>query len=144
MENAGRLKLVLDIRAGDFYSDPQRISILFQNLISNAIKYQRTELEEGSGYVKISAIEQTNPQGTGCLITVEDNGKGIRAEYLQKIFDMFFRASEESYGSGLGLYITRQVIDKLGGWVKVESVFGEGTTFRIFLPSLPPKEEEEA
>jgi len=49
---------------------------------------------------------------------------------------MFFRASEDSYGSGLGLYITRQVVEKLHGKITVESVFNEGTTFHVVLPHL--------
>ena len=65
-----------------------------------------------------------------------DNGKGISKEYLDKIFEMFFRASEDSYGSGLGLYITRQVVEKLHGKISVESVFNEGTTFHVVLPHL--------
>jgi signal transduction histidine kinase len=47
---------------------------------------------------------------------------------------MFFRASEDSYGSGLGLYITKQVVEKLNGQIEVDSVFNEGSSFKIFLP----------
>ena len=70
-------------------------------------------------------------------ITVTDNGMGIETEYLPKIFDMFFRASANSYGSGLGLYITKQAVEKLMGTLHVESKVNAVTTFTITLPNLP-------
>ena len=90
------------------------MAILFQNLISNAIKYQRPYIDS---FVKIRIIVNES----GAAIEVSDNGKGISSEYLNKIFEMFFRASEDSYGSGLGLYITKQVVEKLQGKIEVES-----------------------
>jgi signal transduction histidine kinase len=132
MERADRVdaRVNIDIE-GQFYSDPQRLSIVFQNLISNAIKYQRSDVES---YVHIT-IKGTTTEG---VIVVEDNGKGIHEEYLSKIFDMFFRASEESYGSGLGLYITRQVVEKLNGKISVDSTINQGTRFEIRLPNHEP------
>ena len=67
-------------------------------------------------------------------LIIEDNGEGIREEFQDKIFNMFYRASEKSKGSGLGLYIAKEMIDKLGGSIKVNSVYGEGTQFIIELP----------
>jgi PAS domain S-box-containing protein len=131
MEKADRVKPIFEIEtAGPFYSDPQRIAIIFQNLVSNAIKYQRGDVES---FVRV-AIETDEKGGK---IIIEDNGKGIHQEYLSRIFEMFFRASEDSYGSGLGLYITAQVIEKLGGTIQVSSVYGEGTRFVITLPNAP-------
>jgi PAS domain S-box-containing protein len=128
MENADKVDLQIEIDEKlPFRSDPGRIAILFQNLISNSIKYQRTGV---NSFVRISV--QTLPEGA--RIEVIDNGKGIQSEYLSRIFDMFFRASEDSYGSGLGLYITRQVVEKLSGKIEVESKLNEGSTFRIQLP----------
>lgn len=130
MENADRVRSIIEIDDSvSFLSDLGRMTILFQNLISNAIKYQRPGADS---FVRIAIT--TNE--TGARITVADNGKGISKEYLDKIFEMFFRASEDSYGSGLGLYITRQVVEKLHGKITVESVFNEGTTFHVFLPHL--------
>lgn len=130
MENADRVKAIIEIdNQVPFLSDYGRMSILFQNLISNAIKYQRTNADS---FVKI----QIRTDETGARIDISDNGKGIASEYLNRIFEMFFRASEDSYGSGLGLYITKQVVEKLGGKIKVESVFNEGTNFSMFLPHL--------
>jgi signal transduction histidine kinase len=65
---------------------------------------------------------------------VEDNGVGIKPDHHEKIFDMFYRASENSKGSGLGLYIAREAVKKLGGQITVESELGKGTRFRIILP----------
>jgi signal transduction histidine kinase len=137
MENADRVKSIIKIESEiPFYSDQGRMVILFQNLISNAIKYQR---RIDDSYVRVEIVTQTD----GVHIEVSDNGKGIIAEYLDRIFEMFFRASEDSYGSGLGLYITRQVVEKLSGKIEVESVFNEGTTFKVFLPHLTRTVEDE-
>jgi PAS domain S-box-containing protein len=131
MDNAERIKSYININEEEeFFSDPTRISIVMQNLISNAIKYQNTRIEDS--YVKITiAVSKKLAE-----ISVEDNGKGIREEYIDKIFNMFFRASQESYGSGLGLYIARQVVEKLGGNISVTSKLGSGSRFVIKLPNL--------
>ncbi|MBO9699374.1 MAG: PAS domain S-box protein [Sporocytophaga sp.] len=113
-----------------FYSDSRRIAIIFQNLLSNAIKYQNHKSVKP--FVELSVT--TFPDRAEISIT--DNGRGIREEYLNKVFNMFFRASQDSYGSGLGLYITKQVVEKLNGKIEVFSQFGKGTTFRLNLPNL--------
>jgi signal transduction histidine kinase len=64
-----------------------------------------------------------------------DNGIGIKKEYVKKVFDMFYRATEKSQGSGLGMYIVKQAVDKLKGSIKVKSTFGKGTTIKITLPN---------
>ena len=68
-------------------------------------------------------------------ITFADNGIGIEKDNLPKIFDMFYRATEQSNGSGIGLYIVKNTIEKLGGSIAVESEVGTGTTFTIILPN---------
>jgi signal transduction histidine kinase len=70
-------------------------------------------------------------------ITVEDNGRGIPAESMDKIFDMFYRATEDSKGSGLGLYIVKETVQKMGGKIHVKSALGAGTTFVLELPLKP-------
>jgi len=135
MENAEKVQSIIEITCSEPYlSDPGRMAILFQNLISNAIKYQRPYIDS---YVKI----KIDVNELGAAFEVSDNGKGISQEYLGKIFEMFFRASEDSYGSGLGLYITKQVVEKLQGKIEVHSVFNEGTSFKIWLPHMVKKEE---
>jgi len=67
---------------------------------------------------------------------VSDNGEGIGGEFLPKIFDMFFRATKKSNGSGIGLYIVNEIVQKMKGSVEVESVKGEGSKFIVTLPDL--------
>ena len=132
MENASQVEVRVNITQDcDFFSDSSRISIILHNLLSNSVKYQR--IASGDSFVTAN-IHVTAQNAT---ITVTDNGMGIEAEYLPKIFDMFFRASANSYGSGLGLYITKQAVEKLMGTLHVESKVNAGTTFTITLPNLP-------
>jgi PAS domain S-box-containing protein len=131
MDNADTIDLKIKIREkSEFYSDPTRFSIIIQNMISNCIKYQNPRAEKSWASIDIRSEKDK------VVIGVSDNGKGIKEEYLKKIFDMFFRASQDSYGSGLGLYITRQVVEKLAGTIEVKSEIGEGTEFTITLPNL--------
>ncbi len=117
----------ITISVNEFYSDPWRIAEIFRNLISNAIKYRK--LDNPETFITIS-IES---DGAHCSIAFQDNGIGIDKTSLEKIFEMFYRASDQSEGSGLGLYIVKNAVDKLGGKVKVESELGKGTTFKITL-----------
>lgn len=131
MENASRLEVTMDIvQEADFYSDPVRLAIIFNNLLSNAIKYQDLSKPVSKLHIEIRANEQI----ANCRFS--DNGLGIDAEHQEKVFDLFFRASVKASGSGLGLYITHNAIQKLGGSIFVESVYGEGTSFVVDLPSL--------
>jgi signal transduction histidine kinase len=70
----------------------------------------------------------------GAHITVSDNGLGISEEVIPRIFDIYYRASAQSTGSGIGLYIVREVITLLSGKIEVSSIDGTGTTFRLFIP----------
>jgi signal transduction histidine kinase len=79
----------------------------------------------------------------GVEVEIKDNGKGIPAESIDRIFDMFYRASEDSNGSGLGLYIVKETVEKLKGDIKLKSVFGEGTTINISLPSQPVNQADD-
>jgi PAS domain S-box-containing protein len=132
MEHADRVSLRVSVEGAceGFYSDPQRISTVFQNLMSNSVKYQRLHIDDAFIEFRIHCT------GQEAQIVCTDNGKGIESAYLDKIFDMFFRASADSYGSGLGLYITRQVVKKLNGTIRVQSEPGRGTEFVITLPNL--------
>jgi len=69
------------------------------------------------------------------LFSIKDNGIGISAENQSKIFDMFYRVSSSSVGSGLGLYIVKETIDKLNGQIEIESELSKGTTFNIHIPN---------
>jgi signal transduction histidine kinase len=99
------------------------------NVISNAIKYQK-KFESHQPFVEIRSFEDSQ----SLIIEVADNGEGIKAEYQDKLFNMFYRGTMSSSGSGLGLYIAKEALQKLGGSIKVESTWGEGSVFRIQLP----------
>ncbi|MEO1051520.1 MAG: PAS domain-containing sensor histidine kinase [Bacteroidota bacterium] len=106
-------------------TDPSRLKIILNNLISNAIKY-RDKYKKPS-IVAISFVEN----GKAPQIIIEDNGQGIEEGVQSKIFDMFFRASENSKGSGLGLYIVKEMIEKIKGDISLESKLGEGSKFTV-------------
>lgn len=122
-----RIQVELNINGNDIITDKSRLKIVINNLISNAIKYQKPGVK---GLIKVDVIE-SNDHFT---IKVQDNGEGIKEEKLENIFDMFYRASESSTGSGLGLYIVKEMIEKIEGTIDVKSVYGEGTLFTITLP----------
>jgi signal transduction histidine kinase len=71
-----------------------------------------------------------------CEINVEDNGVGISSDRKDKVFDMFYQASEKSVGSGLGLYIAKECVTKLGGEITVSTTLGEGSTFTVTIPQF--------
>jgi signal transduction histidine kinase len=77
---------------------------------------------------------KVSPNNQGIVIDISDNGQGIKKEYQGKIFDMFYRASETNSGSGLGLYIVKETIEKLGGQIQVTSQWNSGTTFTVHIP----------
>jgi signal transduction histidine kinase len=113
-----------------FYADKKRLRIILTNLIANAIKHHIPESRE-KPFVDI-LIKQ---DGNEVKITISDNGPGIKAIYLKDIFKMFFRATNRSAGSGLGLYIVQETVNKLAGEVSVQSQEGEGTHFVVKIPS---------
>jgi len=111
-------------------SDRTRVKVIFNNLITNGIKY--ADKNKTVGFIKI----ESHRKGSNTFVKVSDNGIGVRAEYLDKIFNMYFRATEISKGSGLGLFIVKETINKIGGKVSVESTIGLGSTFEITIPEM--------
>ncbi len=112
-------------------TDFSLIDLIFENLLSNAIKYT----PEG-GKVELSAA--VCPDGKQVVVAVSDTGIGIPKSESRHIFQSFFRASNavksQEMGSGLGLMLTRQLVQKLGGKLTFESEEGKGTTFNVALP----------
>ena len=131
LPSASEVETIINIEPYvNFYSDPKRLRILFNNLISNAFRYH--DSSKDSPFIKVQVgFAQKHTE-----IIVSDNGKGIHPEHVDKVFDMFFRATEDSQGSGLGLYIVKETVDKLQGTIHVESVAREGTTFTVRIPNL--------
>lgn len=110
------------------HTDTMRLKIVLSNLIDNSLKYRDDNKEKP--FIRIEAVERDDVK----LIIVKDNGLGIDQIYLDKIFHMFFRASENSKGSGLGLYIVKETLNKINGSIQVESSLGTGTTFMVRIP----------
>jgi signal transduction histidine kinase len=109
-------------------SDINRLRTVLLNLVTNALRYH--DNRKSDKYIRL----WYQPSGKGFHIKVQDNGQGIDPVYHQRIFDMFFRASESSSGSGLGLYIVKETITKLSGSIQLESAPGIGSTFIVKLP----------
>ncbi|MDB5274015.1 MAG: atoS [Chitinophagaceae bacterium] len=112
-----------------FYSDALRLKTLFNNLISNSILYHN--IDQANPYIFI----QVKDLQSHVEITVKDNGRGIDAKFHSKIFDMFYRASEDSMGTGLGLYIVKGIIEKLNGTITLQSYPHKGSEFVITIPN---------
>ncbi len=108
-------------------TDRLRVRIVLSNLLSNAIKY--SDPNGKKAFVEIGVDLKENK----AILYIRDNGIGISSNWLPKIFDMFTRATERSSGSGLGLFITKETVEKIGGALSVESTPGEGSTFFIQL-----------
>lgn len=112
----------------EFYSEWTLLNAIMQNLIENAIKYSTGD----SPYVEIRVFEQNDH----LVLEVEDNGQGIPHHHHAKIFEMFFRATNNASGSGLGLYILKRSVDRLKGTIELKSQVKEGSTFTVRLPQL--------
>ncbi|HMI05616.1 MAG TPA: hybrid sensor histidine kinase/response regulator [Pedobacter sp.] len=112
----------------DFYGDAFRIEVILGNLISNAIKYQK----EGEGDKKVNIIIEV--KNNAAEIVISDNGMGILNEHLEKIFTQFFKI-KTNHGTGLGLFIVKEALNKINGKITVSSDLSEGTAFKITIPN---------
>jgi signal transduction histidine kinase len=127
-ENAPSIRLDYTEQASHvFESDYQQMKIILGNLIANAVKYHN--INQADPVIRVTFSRA----GKKVEITVEDNGQGIRQEALSKIFDMFYRASTNSEGTGLGLYIVREALSKINGSISVRSEYGKGSAFTVVL-----------
>ena len=128
------------------YGDKKHIKTIINNLVSNAIKYTT----EGSVSISIKCINNDN--FSNLIISVQDTGRGIKKENIDKLFTKFERLDVELNstfeGAGLGLAITKQLVNLLGGKINVESSYGKGSIFQVHLKQkidklLPEISEEE-
>lgn len=103
------------------------MKIILNNLMANAVKYHN--LNQPNPYIRVSFKRIKNV----VEIAVQDNGQGIARENIPKIFDMFYRASKGTEGTGLGLYIVQEALTKINGIILVDSELGKGSTFKILL-----------
>lgn len=115
-------------------TDKTRLKMILHNLLSNAFYYH--DVHKTKNWVKLTMnIEHHKVQ-----IEITDNGIGIEEKHLNKIFNMFYRATEKTPGTGLGLYIVKQVLEKMQGRISVQSTYMSGTTFTVEFPNHTYKE----
>ena len=124
------ISLIEEIKDGVMiYSDKDKISQIIQNLISNAIKAIKED-----GLIRISLYEDKN----NIYIDIKDNGVGISDEKKEVIFERFYRIDDarntKTNGHGLGLSITKNFVESLGGKIKLKSKLGKGSTFSVIFP----------
>ena len=121
------IKIVRQIQPalGRIQSDPYQLRQVVMNLLTNAMHAVKS-----GGSITI-AIEDL---GDSQMITVSDTGQGIPRENLDKIFEPFFSTKKPGEGTGLGLFVSRGIVEKLGGTIEVESEIGRGASFSIRLP----------
>lgn len=121
-------KKIIVNQKGAFYSDHWRLKVILNNIISNAIRYR-------NGREPIINVNVTVEDDVAKVV-IEDNGKGIEKEHLPNLCKMFYRATDDGAGSGLGLYIVKEAIDKLEGTITIQSEFGKGTTVGLVIPEI--------
>lgn len=116
---------------GEFVGDLFRMEIVLKNLVSNAIKYQNPDNKQPHVRIKVLATD------TEANILVADDGIGVAPEHITSIFKLFFRTGNlnSKEGSGIGLYIVKEAVEKTGGSITVESTPLKGTTFKILIPN---------
>jgi signal transduction histidine kinase len=128
----GRTRIVLDLdpKVGTVVMDPQRVEQVLRNLIDNALKFSPAD-----GPVVVRAATS----GDRIEITVSDRGDGIPSDELPRIFDRFHQTgsalTREKEGAGLGLYITKRLVEAMGGSIRATSAPGEGSAFSVRLPA---------
>ena len=118
---------ISQIGSSKIHTDPIRLHTVLINIISNAIKYHDYNKKNPKIDISLCQVEG------GIKIKISDNGPGIDQKHLSKIFHMFYRANQSSTGTGLGLYLVKDALDKMKGTIEVHSEKGIGTTFDIFI-----------
>ena len=127
-KDANVVKMIEIDQQKAFLSDQRRLKVIFNNLISNSIRYSHDNAPQIKIDIKVN--EAT------AKIRINDKGVGIPKEHLKNVFDMFYRANDDNAGSGLGLYIVKETVEKLRGNVELNSQENEGTTVSLEIPNL--------
>lgn len=129
----GTLDIDLEADESTIYVDEMHFTNVLFNLMDNAVKYRKPE-------VPLKLMARTWNENGKLFISVEDNGIGIKKEYLKKVFDRFFRAPSGNVhdvkGFGLGLAYVRKIVEDHNGAIKAESELNMGTKFIISLPLI--------
>ena len=135
--SAKRLSLfidTMDVENEDIITDPMRLNQILLNILSNAIKFTPT-----GGTISIRIAQKNGaPKGRGCYeFRIKDNGIGMSEEFQKHIFEAFSREESSTVsgiqGTGLGMSITKNIVDMMGGAIQIDSTPGKGTCFDVFL-----------
>jgi C4-dicarboxylate-specific signal transduction histidine kinase len=122
----------------EMVSDPDAIEQTLINLLINAAQ----AADKPDSQIRLKAWREISGM-EGLVLEVEDNGCGMDAKTASRIFDPFFTTKEEKLGTGLGLYISKNLLESAGGFITVESEIGRGTTFRVVIPDLKDPDRRE-
>ncbi len=129
-----RHDVVYDDHNLDVFVEPQLMQQVVFNLIKNACQAMSDDKLDGRWEEKGEIIIETHKVGKWAELTVSDTGTGIPSEIRDKIFDFFFTTKNPGQGTGLGLSMSKNIIDEFGGTISVESEVGKGSTFKVRLP----------
>jgi signal transduction histidine kinase len=125
----GAYQKLIDIKQHEpFFCDRWRLQVILNNLLSNAIRFR-------NGHSPLVKIEARVDNRTAFL-RIDDNGRGIGEEHLSNLGKMFYRATDHGAGSGLGLYIVRETLQRLCGSIDIQSRVGEGTSVQLMIPEV--------
>lgn len=138
MSNLNEIEFYKELSVETIYSDSLRLKIILNNLVSNAIKFSDPLKFQQKISIHCGVVEEN------LKIQVQDNGIGIQPHQKDKIFDMFYVTLHEKRGSGLGLYITKETVSKLGGSIEVTSEVGQGSCFTLYIPLAMKLKQKEA
>jgi signal transduction histidine kinase len=113
---------------GNWVIDESILLRILQYIVTNSISFHDSEKSDRIIEISITADE------AGSIIEVADNGVGIPADMVAKVFDIFFKASKNAIGAGMGLFLAKSLVEKAGGFMSCQSREGEGTCIRLCFP----------
>jgi two-component system NtrC family sensor kinase len=119
-------------------SDPDAVEQTLINLLINAAQ----AADKPDSFIRLNVMRGASGK-EDLVLEVEDNGCGMEAKTVSRIFDPFFTTKEEGLGTGLGLYISKNLLESVGGSISVDSKSGRGSTFRVVIPDLGDPDRRE-
>ena len=127
---ANKISFILDIEGSTHLeSDKSRLNTVLKNVIGNSVKYKKTNSNDCFVSLSLKRLDGF------AVIAISDNGEGISEKSIPRVFEMFYRGTSSSVGTGLGLYITKEILNKLKGTISASSELGIGTTITIKIPT---------